>query len=97
FARDWSSDVCSSDLRRAPDAGEVEVRVRVAALNFRDVMNVLGLYPGDPGPLGNECAGIVTRVGSGVDLRVGDEVVGLAAGSFARSVERRVWRERTAG
>ena len=33
-----------------PDEGYVQVRVEAAGLNFRDVLNVLGLYPGDPGP-----------------------------------------------
>jgi acyl transferase domain-containing protein/acyl carrier protein len=74
-------------VRCAPKSGEVEVRVHAAALNFRDVMNVLGLYPGDPGPLGNECTGTVSAVGAGVShLRLGDEVVGLAGGSFATYV-----------
>jgi SAM-dependent methyltransferase len=50
---------------RAPAAGEVEIRVRATALNFRDVLNTLGLYPGDPGPLGSECAGTVTAVWGG--------------------------------
>ena len=35
-------------------------------LNFRDVLNVLGMYPGDPGPPGADCAGVVTAVGAGV-------------------------------
>ena len=33
-------------------------------LNFRDVLNVLGLYPGDPGDPGGDCAGTVAAVGS---------------------------------
>ena len=32
----------------------------------RDVLNVLGMYPGDPGPPGSDCAGVVLRVGNGV-------------------------------
>ncbi len=32
-----------------PPAGQVQIRVEAAGLNFRDVLNVLGLYPGDPG------------------------------------------------
>ena len=52
--------------RRAPGPGEVEIRVQATGLNFRDVLNVLGLYPGDAGPLGGECAGEVVRVGQGV-------------------------------
>jgi NADPH:quinone reductase-like Zn-dependent oxidoreductase/acyl carrier protein len=73
--------------RRAPAAGEVEIAVRATALNFRDVLNTLGLYPGDPGPLGGECAGTVVAVGPGVaELRPGDEVIALAGGSFASHV-----------
>ena len=30
-------------------AGEVLVAVAAVGLNFRDVLNVLGMYPGDPG------------------------------------------------
>lgn len=77
--------------RRTPGPGEVEIRVHASALNFRDVMNVLGLYPGDPGPLGSECAGVVVAVGEGVShITVGDEVVAIAPGSFAGYVTARV-------
>lgn len=70
--------------RRAPGAGEVEVRVHAAALNFRDVMNALGTYPGDPGPLGDECSGVVVRVGAGVThVGVGDEVMAFMPGCLA--------------
>lgn len=34
--------------RRAPGAGEVEIAVEATGLNFKDVLNVLGMYPGDP-------------------------------------------------
>ena len=46
-----------------PDEGYVQVRVEAAGLNFRDVLNVLGLYPGDPGPIGGDFSGIVTELG----------------------------------
>jgi acyl transferase domain-containing protein/acyl carrier protein len=73
--------------RRAPGAGEVEIRVRAAALNFRDVLNVLGMYPGDAGNPGFECSGVVTAVGAGVEhVRLGDEVVAIAADSMASHV-----------
>src|SRR5690606_37821216 len=72
---------------RAPGRGEVEIEVRTTGLNFRDVLNALGMYPGDAGPLGSECAGVVTAVGEGVDaLRVGDAVVALAGNSFSSYV-----------
>ncbi len=73
--------------RRAPGAGEVEIRVRAAGLNFRDVLNALGAYPGDPGPLGLECAGEISAVGEDVtEFRVGDAVVALAQGCFGTFV-----------
>jgi NADPH:quinone reductase-like Zn-dependent oxidoreductase/acyl carrier protein len=73
----------SLEPRRAPGAGEVEIEVAAAALNFRDVLNALGMYPGDAGPLGSECAGTVVAVGPGVaHLDVGDEVVSMNAGAF---------------
>eukprot|EP00820_Chromera_velia_P016281 Cvel_6212.t1-p1 / transcript=Cvel_6212.t1 / gene=Cvel_6212 / organism=Chromera_velia_CCMP2878 / gene_product=Putative inactive phenolphthiocerol synthesis, putative / transcript_product=Putative inactive phenolphthiocerol synthesis, putative / location=Cvel_scaffold300:95231-105286(+) / protein_length=2635 / sequence_SO=supercontig / SO=protein_coding / is_pseudo=false len=70
---------------RQSDLGRdlVEVRVRAVGLNFRDVLNVMGLYPGDPGLPGTEFAGTVTRVGSGVTrVRVGDDVFGVAVGGL---------------
>ncbi|MFG0255832.1 MAG: SDR family NAD(P)-dependent oxidoreductase, partial [Rhodopirellula sp. JB053] len=69
--------------RRFPKADEVEVAIVSAGLNFRDVLNVLGAYPGNP-PLGAECAGEVVRVGVDVDdVTVGDRVVVVAAESIA--------------
>ena len=70
--------------RQTPPPGTVEIRVHAAGLNFRDVLNALDLYPGDPGPLGGECAGVVSRVGEGVThLKPGDPVMAIAGGSFA--------------
>ncbi|AGB20664.1 polyketide synthase family protein [Mycobacterium sp. JS623] len=67
-----------------PDVGYVQVRVEAAGLNFRDVLNVLGLYPGDPGPIGGDFAGTVTQLGSGVTgLEIGQRVYGFMQGAFA--------------
>ena len=44
----------------------LQLTVRAVGLNFRDVLNVLGMYPGDPGPPGGDCAGVVEAVGAGV-------------------------------
>jgi myxalamid-type polyketide synthase MxaB len=72
----------SSVPRRAPGVGEIELEVRAAGLNFRDVLNAMGLYPGDPGALGGECSGVVVSVGSGIDsFAAGDEVVVMSPGS----------------
>jgi acyl transferase domain-containing protein/acyl carrier protein/SAM-dependent methyltransferase len=68
--------------RRAPAPGEVEIEIAASGLNFRDVLNAMGMYPGDPGALGNECVGIVTRAGTGVDLTPGQRVVALTTGAF---------------
>ncbi|HUS39516.1 MAG TPA: polyketide synthase dehydratase domain-containing protein, partial [Pirellulales bacterium] len=71
-------------VRMRPGPGQVEIKVRATGLNFRDVLNVLDLYPGDPGPLGCECAGVVESVGAGVqNFKPGDEVLALAPASFA--------------
>jgi acyl transferase domain-containing protein/NADPH:quinone reductase-like Zn-dependent oxidoreductase/acyl carrier protein len=68
----------------APDEGYVQVRVEAAGLNFRDVLNVLGLYPGDPGPVGGDFAGTVTQLGEAVSgLEVGQRVYGSMQGAFA--------------
>jgi acyl transferase domain-containing protein/NADPH:quinone reductase-like Zn-dependent oxidoreductase/acyl carrier protein len=68
----------------SPDDGYVQVRVEAAGLNFRDVLNVLGLYPGDPGPIGGDFAGIVTQLGDGVTgLEVGQRVYGFMQGAFS--------------
>ena len=70
-------------VRRPPGPGDVEIEVRATGLNFRDVLNVLGMYPGDPGPPGLECAGVVVAVGDGVDdLAIGDRVMGIAPNAF---------------
>ncbi len=68
--------------RPAPGPGEVEIKVFASGLNFRDVLNVLGMYPGEI-PLGNECSGVVTAVGKGVKgIHPGDFVIALGAGTF---------------
>jgi acyl transferase domain-containing protein/acyl carrier protein len=78
---------CDPQLRRVPGPGEVEVAVAATALNFRDVLNALGMRPGDSAPLGGECAGRVVATGAGVThVRTGDEVMAVAGGSFASHV-----------
>ncbi|GJF15963.1 putative polyketide synthase [Mycolicibacterium cyprinidarum] len=67
-----------------PEQGYVQVRVEAAGLNFRDVLNVLGLYPGDPGPIGGDFAGVVTQLGDDTGgLEVGQRVYGFMQGAFS--------------
>jgi acyl transferase domain-containing protein/aryl carrier-like protein len=64
--------------------GEVRIAVRAAGVNFRDALNVLGLYPGPEVPLGVEGAGVVVEAGSGVAGFVpGDRVLGMFPAAFA--------------
>ena len=61
--------------------------MRAAGINFRDVLTVLGMYPGDPGPLGYEGAGVVAEVGAEVQgVSPGDAVMGLLTRAFGPSV-----------
>ncbi|KAK1994697.1 lovastatin nonaketide synthase [Colletotrichum falcatum] len=55
---------------------EVQVDVKAAGLNFRDVMVAMGELANNI--LGYEGAGVVTHVGAGVtDIRVGDRVIAV--------------------
>ena len=67
--------------------GQVLLQVHSVGLNFRDVLNVLGMYPGDPGAPGADCAGVVVATGPGVKhLAPGMAVFGLAPGSLGSHV-----------
>ncbi|MEM7677771.1 MAG: SDR family NAD(P)-dependent oxidoreductase, partial [Myxococcota bacterium] len=82
-------------LRRFPlaksalEEDQVRIRVRANGLNFRDVLSVLGKYPGDPGPLGCECVGEVVEVYTGARnalgqlVEVGARVMAYAQGTLA--------------
>jgi acyl transferase domain-containing protein/thioesterase domain-containing protein/NADPH-dependent curcumin reductase CurA/NAD(P)-dependent dehydrogenase (short-subunit alcohol dehydrogenase family)/acyl carrier protein len=73
--------------RREPGPGEVEIRVRAAALNFADVLKAAGVFA--DAPFGMECAGVIERVGAGVtELCPGDEVVAIGPDSFRSHVTR---------
>jgi NADPH:quinone reductase-like Zn-dependent oxidoreductase/acyl carrier protein len=69
--------------RVAPGRGEVEVRVHVSAINFKDIMKTMDMLPDRylertyfSNELGLECVGEVVAVGEGVThLHVGDAVV----------------------
>jgi myxalamid-type polyketide synthase MxaB len=81
--------------RRSPGPGEVEIEVKAAVLNFRDVLLALGMLRdyyarvmkierAQDIPLGFDCAGIIAAVGEGVTgFRMGDEVMSSFMGSSA--------------
>ncbi|WP_146175095.1 type I polyketide synthase, partial [Umezawaea tangerina] len=71
------------DAERELEPHEVRIAVRAAGVNFRDVMNALGMYPGDAGLMGLEAAGVVLGVGSAVvGLAPGDRVMGMMDAAF---------------
>ena len=77
-----------------PAAGEVTAHVKAAGLNFRDVLQRIGLLPEEAfeggfagATLGMEFAGEVIEVGDGVDhLRPGDAVFGIARDAFSSHI-----------
>jgi phthiocerol/phenolphthiocerol synthesis type-I polyketide synthase C len=86
----------AADLKPLGD-DEVEIEVRCAGLNFRDVMYAMGLLPDEAvedgfcgATLGMEVSGLVTRVGAAVsDLNPSDAVIAFAPASFANRVRTR--------
>lgn len=66
--------------RPEPGPGEVRIEVEAAGINFADVMQRRGEYPGGPEPAftpGLEAAGTVDAVGENVSLQTGDRVVAM--------------------
>ena len=60
-----------------PAAGEVQLRHTAIGLNFVDIYYRSGLYPAAtmPSGLGNEAAGVITKLGKGVrGFKIGDRV-----------------------
>ncbi len=59
-----------------PGPGEAQVRHSAVGLNYIDVYDRTGLYPGElPSGLGREAAGVITALGRGVrGFKVGDRV-----------------------
>lgn len=84
--------------RRSPQPGEIELAVTASGVNFRDVLNALGVLKeylqvmgfrdSTEVPFGGECAGVVVAVGKGVtNFKLGDEVIAAqAVGSLSSHV-----------
>lgn len=87
----------SQDEVPVPDPGEGEARVKVEAVgvNFIDIYHRIGRYQGSlPLTLGQEAAGTVDAVGSGVtDVKPGDRVTFASVqGTYADYVVTPAWR-----
>ncbi|KAJ6145233.1 hypothetical protein N7470_009128 [Penicillium chermesinum] len=88
--------VVDEDQQKVPLADdEVEIEVRAVGVNFKDCLIALGRVPAET--LGNECAGIVTRVGASYRSKftIGDRVCMStveAFKTFARSKAQGVCR-----
>jgi len=67
--------------RKAPEADEVEIKIYAAGLNFRDVLNALGMLEMKDNQLlnfGFECAGEIVSIGNHVkNWSVGDRVIAI--------------------
>lgn len=64
-----------------PQANEVTVAVKAVGLNFADIFAIWGLYAATPPGVfipGLEYAGVIARVGEGVEgIKVGDRIMGV--------------------
>ncbi|MEM4780541.1 MAG: NADPH:quinone oxidoreductase family protein [Halalkalicoccus sp.] len=73
--------------RPEPEDGRVLLEVRAAGINFADIMQRRGQYPGGPQPPfvpGMEVAGVVSEAGEESEFDEGDRVVGLVGeGGYA--------------
>ncbi|KAH7149618.1 polyketide synthase [Dactylonectria estremocensis] len=71
-------EIMDTDLKD----NEVEVETKASSINFRDVAASMGII--EDFKLGDECAGIVTKVGSAVTgFKIGDRIVALRPGQGA--------------
>lgn len=80
---------CEIAVEEVPIAeGHIEIEVIASGVNFKDVATIMGIVPEDESRLGCECAGVVTRTGSGATtFAVGDRVCALAQGSYANRLQ----------
>lgn len=87
-----SSDACKLADLKPPEVGpgEVLIDVRAVGLNFADIVQRRGEYPGTEEPPyvpGREAAGVIAEVGDGVDRAVGERVVAFVpGGAYAEQV-----------
>lgn len=70
-----------------PGPSDIRIKVKAAGINFADIQQRLGKYPGGPKPpfgAGFEVAGVVDKIGPRVsDYKPGDEVVAFVDSGFS--------------
>jgi acyl transferase domain-containing protein/thioesterase domain-containing protein/D-arabinose 1-dehydrogenase-like Zn-dependent alcohol dehydrogenase len=73
--------------RQKPGAGEVEIEICAAGLNYKEVLLALGMLPvqsSTPLKFGLECAGKIVALGEGVEgYHIGDEVIAFSSSCFS--------------
>lgn len=73
--------------RAEPQAGEVEIEVHTAGMNFKDVLLALHRVPAIDNGLGVECAGRVVKLGPGVtEFTMGQRVLAMVPGCLSRFI-----------
>lgn len=79
-------EICDVPVPEPAD-GEVLIQVKVAGINYADIMQRNGLYPGGPETpygAGFEVAGVVEAVGAGVsNYKAGDEVMAFCQNGYS--------------
>ena len=85
---------CETELEEGQlDAGNVEVEIVAAGVNFKDIAIIMGFVPDDEHNIGLECGGVVKRLGPGVTkFEFGVRVCMLRGGSDANRVRLPVER-----
>ncbi len=75
--------------REDPGPGEVEIRIHLSSINYKDLLKVDGrIHPGayedtfNEADFGMECAGVVVRAGEGSRFRPGDRVLAILTRGF---------------
>ncbi|KAK4222689.1 hypothetical protein QBC38DRAFT_489296 [Podospora fimiseda] len=78
------NEVPGTDRSRPVANDEVEVEIRAAGINYKDVITTLGIVPENEHLLGLEGAGIITQIGANItSYYIGDRVLIHGRGCFA--------------
>jgi len=81
------NQLCVTEITaNIPGPHEIQVQVGSCGINFRDIMKLLGIYPGnspDHKDLGDDFSGTILKCGTKVKgLAPGDRICGITSGAF---------------